>query len=206
MNLNITPWHFEALLKQSFSLDIIYILKMIESKIDLTALSSKKIKTLLTTAYRKGLITEDKDSLTTLGTDLLLFLNKEEGVKFDRKVNTNKDFDLWWKAFPGTNTFVFRGVKFTGCRTLKANKEKCKEKFNSIVLEGEYTATTLTAALEYDVAQKRAQSLKSKSNKLTYMQNSMTYLNQRSYEPYIELINSKIEIEETHNIGGGTDI
>ena len=36
------------------------------------------------------------------------------------------------------------------------------------------------------------------------MQNSLTYLNQRSYEPYIELIKEGIQIKETQS--NGTDI
>jgi hypothetical protein len=39
------------------------------------------------------------------------------------------------------------------------------------------------------------------------MQNSVTYLNQRAYEPYIELINSGEEIKESpQKPTGGTDI
>jgi hypothetical protein len=37
------------------------------------------------------------------------------------------------------------------------------------------------------------------------MQNSLTYLNQRSYEPYIELLKEGINTKETERIGA-TDI
>jgi hypothetical protein len=38
------------------------------------------------------------------------------------------------------------------------------------------------------------------------MQNSLTYLNQRSFEPFIELIREGKTIEEKPIIKGGTDI
>jgi hypothetical protein len=38
------------------------------------------------------------------------------------------------------------------------------------------------------------------------MQNSLTYLNQRSFEPFIELIKEGAVIEETHKPTGSTDI
>jgi hypothetical protein len=38
------------------------------------------------------------------------------------------------------------------------------------------------------------------------MQNSLTYLNQRSYEPIIELINEGVKIVESTEISKGTDI
>jgi len=41
---------------------------------------------------------------------------------------------------------------------------------------------------------------------LKNMQNSLTYLNQRSYEPFIELIKEGAKIEEAPQIVGGTDV
>jgi hypothetical protein len=97
-------------------------------------------------------------------------------------------------------------VKFTGSRSLRQNKEDCKLKFNKILLEGDYTAAELIAALNYDVLQKKENSVKQRSNKLTYLQNSATYLNQRSFEPFIELIKEGVKVEEAHKPIGGTDI
>jgi hypothetical protein len=54
------------------------------------------------------------------------------------------------------------------------------------------------------VLQKKESSLKNSTNKLTYMQNSLTYLNQRSFEPFIELIKEGNKVEETHVASGST--
>jgi hypothetical protein len=64
----------------------------------------------------------------------------------------------------------------------------------------------MIAALEYEVLQKKENSVKVKTNKLTYMQNSLTYLNQRSFEPFIELVKEGKKVVEEPTITGGTDI
>jgi hypothetical protein len=89
---------------------------------------------------------------------------------------------------------------------MRVKKDDCKAKLNAILQEGEYTIEELIAALKYEVLQKKENSYASKINKLCYMQNSLTYLNQRSFEPFIELIREGKTIEEKPIIKGGTDI
>jgi hypothetical protein len=72
--------------------------------------------------------------------------------------------------------------------------------------EGDYTADDLIAAIEFDVLQKKENSYKSGENKLKYIQNSLTYLTQRSFEPFIELVKQGIVIEEQAKPAGTTDI
>ena len=52
----------------------------------------------------------------------------------------------------------------------------------------------------------KEESVKTRVNKLTYIHNSLTYLNQRDFEPYIELIKQEDFEEETLTTGGATDI
>jgi hypothetical protein len=191
--------------KKGHSLDIIYLLKLIDDGCDVYELCSQsaKIEVLYLTLLRKDLIVKDK--LTVTGKELLAFLNTTSTVKLIKKKKTTTDFDAWWLAFPGTDTFVHKGKSFKGCRSLKADKENCRLKFEKIVNEGEYEPSVLIGALEYDVLQKKENSVTNSSNKLTYLQNSLTYLNQRSYEPFIELINTEQDIKITKTYGG-TDI
>ena len=116
------------------------------------------------------------------------------------------DFEAWWKAYPGTDTFVHKGNNFTGSRSLRTKKDDCKIKFDKILEEGEYTVEEMIAALQYEVLQKKENSVKQKANKLTFMQNSLTYLNQRTFEPFIELVREGNNIVEAPQISGGTDI
>ena len=154
-----------------------------------------KISGLQQGLIRKGLITEK--GITFVGTELLLFLETKTEKKILKKKVTATEFDLWYKTFPGTDTFTHKSVSFTGSRALRINKDDCRLKFDKILLESEYTSEQLIEALKFDVLQKKEASVKEKTNKLKYMQNSLTYLNQRSYESFVELIQEGIKITET---------
>lgn len=165
-----------------------------------------KIAGLYQGLLRKGLITDD-DKLTLSGHELLTFLaTRGKAKKIIKRKPATTEFEEWWKAYPGTDTFTYKGKSFVGNRTLKSAKDECRLKFDKILLEGEYTASQLIDALNFDVTQKKEASIKQANNKLTYMQNSLTYLNQRSYEPIIELINEGVKIVESTQISKGTDI
>jgi len=77
---------------------------------------------------------------------------------------------------------------------------------NAIIAEGEYTIKDMIAALEFEVLQKKENSYKTKTNKLSFMQNSLTYLNQRTFEPFIELIREGKKVKQAPIIKGGVDI
>ena len=207
-NLKITPYHFEELIKKGYSLDVIYLLKLIEDQFDVQPLceGSMKIAALYQTLIRKGLISNTDEKITTVGEELLKFMETKEATKIVKRKPATTEFEEWWKAFPGTDTFIHKGTKFEGTRSLRKDKDNCKIKFDKILLEGEYTAAELIAALNYDVLQKKENSVKQKSNKLTYLQNSLTYLNQRSYEPFIELVREGQTVQEAPKPVGGTDI
>jgi hypothetical protein len=79
-------------------------------------------------------------------------------------------------------------------------------KFDKILEEGEYTAKDLIDSLNLDVLQKKENSVKTGTNRLTYMQNSLTYLNQRSFEPFIDLLKENYNVEDKAPTNGGTDI
>jgi hypothetical protein len=156
---------------------------------------------------RKGLITETDDKLTTLGRDLLEFLNIKGSAKLIKRRPATTDFEEWWKNYPGTDSFEYKGKKFTGTRAIRKGKDECRLKFDKIILEGEYTAQQLIAALEYELLQKKESSIVNNDNRMTFMQNSVTYLNQRAFEAYIELINEGAKIDiAPQKPTGGTDI
>jgi hypothetical protein len=205
MKLNLSPWHYEELIKKSYSLDHIFLLKLIHENYDVTNLveDSLKISAIHQGLVRKGLIT-DNGALTTIGVELLVFLDTKEQTKLVKKKSITSDFEEWYKTFPGTDTFTHKGKTFTGSRNLRQNPTDCRIKFDKILIEGEYTVKELIEALKFDVLQKKEASVQENTNKLKYMQNSLTYLNQRSYEPYIELIKEGIQIKETQS--NGTDI
>ena len=208
MNIKITPYHFEQLVKDGYSLDMVFLLKLIEEDFDIKTLceGDKKTEMLCQTIRRKGLVSE-QFKITVLGKNLLEFLaTRAKTSKIVKKTQTFAEFEKWWAAYPGTDIFTYKGKSFSGGRTLRVNKDDCQIKLNTILAEGEYTIDQLIAALEYEVLQKKENSVKTGTNRLTYMQSSMTYLNQRSFQNYIELINQGVVIKETPAPITGTDI
>jgi hypothetical protein len=208
---NISFQKFQQIHNAGFTLDHVYLLIQIEAGIDVRTLCGESLKlgTLHHSIYRKGFITLD-DKLTLTGKEFISFINQEEEVvpeiTYKKKKPDVNDFDLWWKSYPPTDTFSHKGKTFTGTRAMKVKKDECKVKFNRILEEGEYTAQELIEALKFEVEQKKDNSVKEKTNKLKFMQNSLTYLNQRTFEPFIELIRSGVSLVEQPENTGGTDI
>ena len=192
MRLNITPYHFEEIIKKKYTLDIVYMLKMIEKGFDVEKLceNSETIAVLFQSCIRKGLITEET-KLTIQGVDLINFLNTKDEITLTKFKTKDEDFDKWWKEYPGIDSFEYEGRKFVGSRSLRQNRVECRIKFNKILLEGEYNVDQLIKALKYEVRRKKEISLKTGTNKLSYMQNSLTYLNQRTFESFIDYINEE---------------
>ena len=205
MKLNVTPEQFEELIKRSYNLDILYLLKMIDEQYDVAPLckESMRISAIYQSLIRKGLITTE-DKLTVLGRDLLDFLDIKTGAKIIKRKPATTDFEEWWKLYPGTDSFEYKGKKFTGTRAIRKGKDECRLKFDKIILEGEYTASQLISALKLEILQKKESSISTNSNRLTFMQNSVTYLNQRAFEPYIELLSEGVEIKESQEKPKGT--
>ena len=208
MKLTIHPEKFIEIIKKSYSLDIIYLLKLIKQAYDISELCKEnvKINVLYNTLIRKGLITETEDKLTLLGTELLEFIESKSSTKFKKKKFGNDGFDSWWENYPGTDKFEYKGKSFPATRALRANKDECRIKFNKILLEGDYTSEQLVEALKYDVQSKKDNSISTGTNNLTFMQNSLTYLNKKTFEPFIEIIKEGKEIKNNDYYAGSTDI
>ena len=209
MKLSVTPQQFEELFKRGYNLDVAYLLKLVDEQYDVSPLceGSMKIASVYQSLIRKGLITNTDEKLTTLGKDLLEFLNTKANTKIIRRKPATTDFEEWWKAYPGTDGFEYKGKKFNGTRALRKGKDECRLKFDKILLEGDYTAAQLIDALNFEVLQKKESSIASNSNRMTFMQGSVPYLNQRSFEAYIELINEGSAVNVApQKPTGGTDI
>jgi hypothetical protein len=209
MKLNVTPEQFEELIKRGYNLDVIFLLKLIDDRFDVSPLcdGSMKIASVYHSLIRKALITPDDEKITTLGRDLLDFMNAKSTGRIIRRKPASTDFEEWWKAYPGTDSFEYKGKSFKGTRALRLYKEDCRLKFDKIILEGEYTAVQLIAALNFEITQKKETSITTNSNRLTFMQGSSVYLNQRSFEPFIELINEGAKVDiAPQKPTGGTDI
>lgn len=207
--MQINKWQkFANLHQKGFNLDQMFLLSQIDHGNDVKSFvkPSIKLEVLYYGLYRKGLITEE-GGITLLGRKMLDFLQETTEETTTLKVEIPEScFADWWKAYPGTDTFTHKEKKFSGSRSLRQKKEECKTKFNKILEEGQYTCDELIAALQYEVLQKKEASVKAGTNRMMYMQNSLTYLNQRSFESFVELIKEGNKIDENNTFEGGTDI
>lgn len=195
---------FIELVKKGYSLDHVYVLEFINKSGDVYELfnASARFLILKQSMIRKGLIT-DEFKLTTLGKEVLKLSQDATKLKIVKKTSDLKEFDSWWSIFPGTDTFTYKNKTFSGSRSLRINKPNCRIKFDQILFEGTYTAKQIIDATLLDVNQKKEASYVNKTNKLSFLQNSLTYLNQRSFEPFIELLNDvKITQNKSERIGG----
>ena len=209
MKLNISPQQYEELIKRGHNLDVIFLLKLIDEQYDVSPLceGSMKIASVYQSLIRKALITKDDEKLTVLGRDLLVFMDTKMDTKIIRRKPATTDFEEWWKSYPGTDGFDYKGKSFKGTRALRLHKDDCRLKFDKILIEGEYTASQLIAALNFEVIQKKEASISTSTNRLTFMQGSSVYLNQRAFEAFIELINEGAAVVVApQQPRGGTDI
>jgi hypothetical protein len=178
---------FEHLQQEGYSLDQVFLLEKISKGIDVG--SSDKVAALTQTLVRKKLLSE-KGGVTRQGTELLTSLKSRaslQGAKESYKIVVESAFDRWWKTYPTTDHFEHKGKVFTGSRGLRVKKDECRTKFEKILNEGEYTVEDLIRALEYEITLKKEASLSSGENKMRYMQMTITYLNQRTFENFIEI-------------------
>lgn len=118
------------------------------------------------------------------------------------RIKQESAFEKWWKAYPATDIFEHKGKKFIGSRGFRTKKEECRTKFNKILDEGDYSEADLIRALEYEVMIKKETSVKEGENKMRYMQSTLPYLNQRTFENFVDISKQPIK----PSTGSGTDI
>lgn len=155
-----------------------------------------KISAWIQTLERKGYI--DKSFNVSDGGYLLLkslYENKSD-IKDSLTVNVASSFEEWWAAYPAADTFIHKGKRFQGTRSLKNSKDKCKALYTAIIKRRKYTPEQLLQALQTEVANKKNQSYKENKNLMTFMKNTHAYLYQEAFEGYIELSKQTPQAEE----------
>jgi len=202
----ITHEKHRELMSKGYSFDHVLILKELDEGREIE-MEDAKVAILHQGLVRKGLLFETENKLTTIGHELVLFVDSKDRKKIVKTKSSTTEFDSFWEAYPRSDSFEHRGKTFQGSRSLRVDKDNCRTLFNKIIIEGEVNVKQLIEALKLEVFQKKEKSVKDGSNKLSYMQNSATYLRQKTYDGFLDLINSGVKITETKSTGGGvTDI
>lgn len=200
---NISEQGINELNKAGIDLNGLFLLDCLKNNIELPKLNAK-MEAWQQGLTRKGYITES-GRLTVLGTSLLYAV--ENGVSFSKTngvmatLGRDKEFEQWWKIYPSTDVFEYKGKKFQGTRGFRVKKTECFDKFKKILNENEVTSEDLIRALEYEILLKKEGSFREGENKLKYMQNSLTYLTQRTFENFVEISKvSKVNIKSPNNM------
>lgn len=121
------------------------------------------------------------------------------------KSTRDKCFDEFWDAYPSTGNWTSDdGRKFMSSRSLRTGtKDNNRKLYNKILNEGRYTHREVIACLKYEVDAKKSQSLTTGVNHLQYMQGSLTWLNQRTFENFINEVRAGNSIEKTSSYDVG---
>lgn len=107
-------------------------------------------------------------------------------TKFKKIKNTlDERFFEWWKKYPTGDEWEQNGKKFSGTRSFKVKQEDCQVKYLQVI--NSIPHSDMILAIDYELHLKKKQSLNTGINKLCFMQNTLTYLNQASYLGYIEM-------------------
>ena len=104
-------------------------------------------------------------------------------------INNNHKFEEFWLTFPNSDE---HGI-FKKTRILKAGKDNCKRKYIEYLNQG-VEHSDIIKALKYEI--KLRKDVNNGQNKMTYMKNSLTWLNQKEYEIILETMS-----EETNDNG-----
>lgn len=189
---NLTIEGFWQLQTNGIDLNNLFVLECLNQGTDIEkhVKGSSKIKAWKQNLYRKSLVTE-KGEVTVLGKELLasLISSNPSPREVIKKVTSSTDdaFEKWWKEYPSTDTLNYLNKSFPGSRGLRQKKEECRKKFGEILLEGNYTPDDMIAALKVELMMKMNQSVRDNENKMKYMQNTLTYLNQKTFENFVDL-------------------
>jgi len=141
---------------------------------------------------RKGYLTHDNQPTLQGKAFYEALQNTDDVVNLTKVIKetrqrTVSSFDAWWECYPATDRFTVGSKEFKNTRTLRSNKDKCKEIFNRIINSGEYTAEEIIEATKMDVLARKEASMKGNDNKVTFMNKSEVYLNQKAFDAYVEM-------------------
>lgn len=177
---NFTEGHFDSLLKQKIPLECIFLLEMLVNERDV---DNEPYLSYLQRLQRKGYI-DGKQQLTEYGKALYKSLFEDVvAVKPKRAVEKNDLFEKWWETYPATNDFEINGRHFQGSQVKRVQKAECQKMFN--VLSNSYKPEDIIDATAYHIKNAKEVSFKKRENQLTYVTNSLRYLTQKYFEPFI---------------------
>lgn len=136
------------------------------------------------------------DRLITLDKFLMDTGNKKERVKLE--VIDDKGFSEWWKNYPSSATFKYKGMLFSSSRVLRSNYQVCQMLYLKALSTNNITSEQLLKALQVQVNMMKKESFEDGQNRLQYMPGSEVYLRQGKYEAFINT-DTELELTQTED-------
>lgn len=128
-------------------------------------------------------IISEEDNLTYSirgsGKEIIEKIMQFTPVKTKNNTGLSKLFDEFWKLYPSTDKHSI----YPKTRSLKSNRIGCKNKYIKYIKEG-VKHSDIIKALRYEIEDRKTTS--GRDNKLSYMKNSSTWLNQREFDIILE--------------------
>lgn len=210
-NINLGTVHqnvVQYLEKISLNLSHLWLLISIQDKIAVDVPAS-----ILATLERKNMVLNG--NLTNQGLQVLEKFYKPETIDMETakkelkkaKTDYNILFLEWWTKYPVGNTWKDEttGRIWKGTRGFRVKQDDCEKLYLKALAEGTKHEDMLNA-IDYELKEKKVESKRTGQNKLDYMVNTHSYLLNKLYLNFIEMI--KIEnwkpkdVENTDTIKG----
>lgn len=121
---------------------------------------------------------DSSNNITDLGLETyrnIISSNIDEDTYLDRA------FEDWWKEYPANDSIG----SFMETRKIRTNRRRAKELYLSLTKSGSISPDLLLSALKKEVAY-RIRTSQPNNNALKYMQSPSVWLNNRSYENFLE--------------------
>lgn len=208
MKLTITDQLVKELDLLHLNLSHYYLLFLAKENKEILDVSSVHIQTLKRKGYiQEGKLTESGNSLINMLMATLHLNYKPKKTIKQAIVEIKKDalnsFDVWWKTYPAGSTFIdHNGTKWHGGRNLHIKKDECEAKYYEYINSG-IKAEDLLKALQYEIEERKTTTLVKGENQFTYMKGTESYLNQKAWMSYLDMIEqekkqrAKIKISTT---------
>lgn len=174
----------EASIKEMFDAGIdvncLFILEVIAKEISLGEMFKEpKVQNWIQTLIRKQLLTKE-GKVSTIGTALLQRLT---GGKVEKHVPEEDMFEVWWRVYPATGSFEWKGQSFPSTQNKRVKKKECRKVWEEILLE--YTPEEVIQGTANHFHLAMDLSVKNRKNEVHFISNSLTYLGNRLFVPYI---------------------
>lgn len=153
------------------------------------------LKQVIPTKYDNGYPADVVPKATILSLPSLVKLDdflKDTGEKKERKkaapAEDDKGFAAFWKAYPATPTFMYRGRTFTDSRTLRSNYKVCEGLYlNYLTDHPDATPELMLQALQIQLKMAKDESVDQGVNRLARWNGLEVYLRQAKFEPFLEI-------------------